>query len=36
MVEYLDNPEATLATLKDGWCHTGDLGYYDQVDVIDI
>jgi len=30
MVEYLDNPEATLATLKDGWCHTGDLGYYDQ------
>jgi len=30
MIEYLDNPEATLATLKDGWCHTGDLGYYDQ------
>jgi len=36
MVEYLDNPEATLATLKDGWCHTGDLGYYDQADVIAV
>ena len=34
MLEYLDNPEATSATLKDGWCHTGDLGYYDQVPFV--
>ena len=34
MIEYLDNPEATSATLKDGWCHTGDLGYYDQVSFV--
>ena len=34
MLEYLDNPEATSATLKDGWCHTGDLGYYDQVSFV--
>ena len=26
---YWRNPEATAATLRDGWCHTGDLGMMD-------
>lgn len=26
---YWDNPEATAATIRDGWLYTGDLGYMD-------
>ena len=29
MAGYWRNPEATAATLRDGWCHTGDLGVMD-------
>jgi len=29
MAGYWRNPEATAATLRDGWCHTGDLGLRD-------
>jgi long-chain acyl-CoA synthetase len=29
MAGYWDNPEATAATLKGGWLHTGDVGMFD-------
>jgi len=27
---YYNNPEATARTLKDGWLHTGDAGYFEE------
>jgi acyl-CoA synthetase (AMP-forming)/AMP-acid ligase II len=36
MSGYLDNPEATAATIIDGWLHTGDLGFVDAHGLLFI
>ena len=30
MPGYFKNPAATAETLVEGWCHTGDIGFYDE------
>jgi long-chain acyl-CoA synthetase len=30
MAGYLDNPEATAESIRDGWLYTGDIGYVDR------
>ncbi len=36
MLGYYNNDEATKAVLKDGWFHTGDLGYVDDEGFLFI
>lgn len=31
---YWDDAAATLATLRDGWCHTGDIGRFDERGLL--
>lgn len=33
---YLHNPTATAETFKDGWLHTGDVGYLDAEGLIHV
>ena len=34
MLGYYNNPEATAQVIRDGWFHTGDLGYVDKEGYI--
>ena len=36
MPGYFNNQTANAETLIDGWIHTGDIGYYDEVNSLHL
>ena len=36
MAGYYKNPYATQQTIVDGWCHTGDIGFFDEEGYLHI
>jgi acyl-CoA synthetase (AMP-forming)/AMP-acid ligase II len=36
MTEYVNDPAATQATLRDGWCASGDIGFFDELGLLTI
>jgi fatty-acyl-CoA synthase len=36
MSGYLNNPEATAETIRDGWLHTGDIAFQDEEGFVHI
>ena len=36
VTEYFQNPEKSAETFKNGWLHTGDLGYFDKLGFLYI
>ncbi len=36
MMGYLNKPEATAETIRDGWLHTGDMGHMDEAGYVYI
>ncbi len=36
MKGYYKNPYATMQTIVDGWCHTGDMGFFDEEGYLHI